>query len=403
MMTNPASLDELKRQLAELDELSRQGVLTGDAARSAREDLERRIVAAVTAQGAAAAPVAAAEPAPRVPMKLSLAIAAFVLVVGAVGYGVHGDWQGWKVGPPDPALRDQPAAAQDGAPSQQQIEGLVTALEERLKSTPDDVQAWQMLGRTQAALGRADEALKAFRKVSELKPGDAQALADLADAVGMVNNRSLDGEPEKLIAQALKADPNNVKALALGGTIAFNREQYPKAVDLWERAIRNAGPTGEFAQQLQGAVDEARKRGGMPSAPPVAQAAPQAPAVPASAGAAAAAGATITGRVELAPALRDRIAPGDTVFVFARPADGSRMPLAIVKRTAGELPFEFTLDDSQAMTQEMRLSTQKNVIVGVRVSKTGDAMPKAGDLQGTSQPVAVGSKGVRLVIDETVK
>ncbi|WP_050985690.1 c-type cytochrome biogenesis protein CcmI/CycH [Rubrivivax gelatinosus] len=121
------------------------------------------------------------------------------------------------------------------------------------------------------------------------------------------------------------------------------------------------------------------------------------------AGAVAAAGATITGRVELAPALRERIAPGDTVFVFARPADGSRMPLAIVKRTAGELPFEFTLDDSQAMTQEMRLSTQKNVIVGVRVSKTGDAMPKAGDLQGTSQPVAVGSKGVRLVIDETVK
>ncbi|MGC4079749.1 MAG: c-type cytochrome biogenesis protein CcmI [Rubrivivax sp.] len=403
MMTNPASLDELKRQLAELDELSRQGVLTGDAARSAREDLERRIVAAVTAQGAAAAPAAVAEPAPRVPMKLSLAIAAFVLVVGAVGYGVHGDWQGWQVGPPDPALRDQPAAAQDGAPSQQQIEGLVAALEERLKSTPDDVQAWQMLGRTQAALGRADEALKAFRKVSELKPGDAQALADLADAVGMVNNRSLDGEPEKLIAQALKADPNNVKALALGGTIAFNREQYPKAVDLWERAIRNAGPTGEFAQQLQGAVDEARKRGGMPPAPPVAQAAPQASAVPASAGAAAAAGATITGRVELAPALRDRIAPGDTVFVFARPADGSRMPLAIVKRTAGELPFEFTLDDSQAMTQEMRLSTQKNVIVGVRVSKTGDAMPKAGDLQGKSQPVAVGSQGVRLVIDETVK
>ncbi|MBG6082087.1 cytochrome c-type biogenesis protein CcmH [Rubrivivax gelatinosus] len=403
MMTNPASLDELKRQLAELDELSRQGVLTGDAARSAREDLERRIVAAVTAQGAAAAPAPAAEPAPRVPMKLSLAIAAFVLVVGAAGYAVHGDWQGWKVGPPDPALREQAAAAQDGQPSQQQIEGLVGALEERLKSTPDDVQAWQMLGRTYAALGRADEALKAFRKVGELKPGDAQALADLADAIGMVNNRSLDGEPEKLIAQALKADPNNVKALALGGTIAFNREQYPKAVDLWERAIRNAGPAGEFAQQLQGAVDEARKRGGMPPAVPVAQAAPPAPAVPASAGAVAAAGATITGRVELAPALRERIAPGDTVFVFARPADGSRMPLAIVKRTAGELPFEFTLDDSQAMTQEMRLSTQKNVIVGVRVSKTGDAMPKAGDLQGTSQPVAVGSKGVRLVIDETVK
>ncbi|EGJ10250.1 TPR repeat-containing protein, partial [Rubrivivax benzoatilyticus JA2 = ATCC BAA-35] len=92
-----------------------------------------------------------------------------------------------------------------------------------------------------------------------------------------------------------------------------------------------------------------------------------------------------------------------TVFVFARPADGSRMPLAIVKRTAGELPFEFTLDDSQAMTQEMLLSAQKRVIVGVRVSKTGDAMPQPGDLQGFSEPVAVGANGVRIVIGDVVK
>ncbi|MCD0416758.1 c-type cytochrome biogenesis protein CcmI [Rubrivivax sp. JA1024] len=402
MMTNPASLDELKRQLAELDELGRQGVLTGDAARSAREDLERRIVAAVTAQGAAAA-TPPEPPQPRVPRRLSLAVAAFVLVAGAAGYAVHGDWPGWKVGPPDPAQREEAAATGDGAPSQQQIEALVGALEERLKQEPGDVQAWQMLGRTYAALGRADEALKAYRKVAELKPGDAQALADLADAIGMVNNRSLDGEPEKLIAQALKADPKNVKALALGGTIAFNREQYPRAVQLWEQAIQAAGPSGEFAQQLQGAVDEARRRGGMAPAAPLAQAAPQAPAVPASGAAVAAANGRVSGRVELAPALRERVASGDTVFVFARPADGSRMPLAIVKRTAGELPFEFTLDDSQAMTQEMLLSAQKRVIVGVRVSKTGDAMPQPGDLQGFSEPVAVGANGVRIVIGDVVK
>ncbi|MBZ8142282.1 c-type cytochrome biogenesis protein CcmI [Rubrivivax gelatinosus] len=398
MMTNPASLDELKRQLEELETLSRQGVLTGDAARAAREDLERRIVAAVTAQAAAPAP--AAEAAPRLPTRLKAIVAAFVLVAGGAGYALHGDWQGWKVGPPDPALREQAAAgAQAEGPDAKQIEAMVAALEERLKGTPDDVQAWQMLGRTYAALGRADDALKAFRKVSELKPGDAQALADLADALGMVNNRSLDGEPERLIAQALKADPKNVKALALGGTIAFNREQYPQAAALWERAIQAAGPEGEFAKQLQGAVDEARRRGGL--APSAAASA----AVPAAGGkTAAAAGATsVSGRVELAPALRERIAPGDTVYVFARPAEGPRMPLATLRKTAGDLPFNFTLDDSQAMSPDAKLSSQQRVVIGVRISKSGDALPQPGDLQGFSQPVAVGARDVRVLIDDTVR
>lgn len=400
MMTNPASLDELKRQLEELETLSRQGVLTGDAARAAREDLERRIVAAVTTQATAPAPVA--EAAPRLPTRLKVIVAAFVLVAGGAGYALHGDWQGWKVGPPDPALREQAAAgagAEADGPDAKQIEAMVAALEERLKGTPDDVQAWQMLGRTYAALGRADDALKAFRKVSALKPGDAQALADLADALGMANNRSLEGEPERLIAQALKADPKNVKALALGGTIAFNREQYPQAAALWERAIQAAGPQGEFAKQLQGAVDEARRRGGMA---PVAAASAAAPA--AAGKTAAAAGATsVSGRVELAPALRERIAPGDTVFVFARPAEGPRMPLATLRKTAADLPFSFTLDDSQAMSPDAKLSSQQRVVIGVRISKSGDALPRPGDLQGFSQPVAVGARDVRVLIDDTVR
>jgi cytochrome c-type biogenesis protein CcmH len=91
------------------------------------------------------------------------------------------------------------------------------------------------------------------------------------------------------------------------------------------------------------------------------------------------------------------------LFVFARPAEGSRMPLAIVRAKAGELPYEFRLDDSQAMTANARLSGQAQVVVGARISKTGNAMAQPGDLFGASSPVAPGASGLALVIDQVQK
>jgi len=93
------------------------------------------------------------------------------------------------------------------------------------------------------------------------------------------------------------------------------------------------------------------------------------------------------------------VAPGDTLFVFARAAEGPRMPLAILKRGAGELPFNFTLDDSMAMSQELRLSSAKQVVVGARISKSGNATPQSGDLVGQSAPLDPRSQGVVLTID----
>ena len=94
------------------------------------------------------------------------------------------------------------------------------------------------------------------------------------------------------------------------------------------------------------------------------------------------------------------MAAGDTLFIFARAASGPRMPLAIVRRTAGELPVRFTLDDSTAMTPEMRLSKFSEVVVGARISKSGNAMPQSGDLVGASAAIRPGATGLRITISE---
>jgi cytochrome c-type biogenesis protein CcmH len=118
---------------------------------------------------------------------------------------------------------------------------------------------------------------------------------------------------------------------------------------------------------------------------------------------AAAAGGTIRGTVRLAPALAAMASPTDTVFIMARPAEGSRMPLAILRKQVRDLPAEFTLDDSLAMSPAAKLSLFPKVVVAARVTKSGQAAQSAGDLVGQSAPVAPTASGLMIEINEVVK
>jgi len=327
---------------------------------------------------------------PRPSRRLLAAVLSFVLLVAAGGYAWYGRPDAWR-GPPETAA----AAASPEA----QIAAMVGQLEERLKAQPDDAQGWTMLGRSYSVLGRYAEADQAYRKVISLRPTDAQAWADRADALAMANGRQLQGEPETLIARALELDPKNLKALALAGTIAFDRADYAAATRLWEAAVAAGEPGSELVRNLQGGVDEARKRalaaGGGPAAAASAPGAAQTAAAPAA--------ARVGGKVVLAPELAARAAPDDTVFVFARAVDGPRAPLAVLRRQVKDLPFDFVLDDSLAMNAALKLSSAQQVVVSARVSKAGNAVAQAGDLQGSTAPVAVGATDLQIVIAEVVK
>jgi cytochrome c-type biogenesis protein CcmH len=119
--------------------------------------------------------------------------------------------------------------------------------------------------------------------------------------------------------------------------------------------------------------------------------------------AAAASGPGVSGKVTLAPDLAKKASPEDTVFIFARAAEGPRMPLAILRKKVSDLPLKFTLDDSLAMSPAARLSGMPQVIVGARISKSGNAMPQPGDLQGFTKPVNNTAKDITIVIDTEIQ
>ena len=399
-------IDEIKRQIGQLDELIKSGVLSEQAGQEARTRLETELGTLGVDASSIGEPGAADTAKTKAPMGLLLGIAGFVVVFAAGSYALLGNKAGLSVAPaPEQAASaaENAAGPSAHATTAGQIEAMIARLEERMKTTPNDVEGWAMLGRSYSAVGKHAESLQAHRKIIEINPKDAQAYADLADAMGSANGRSLDGEPEQLIAKSLKLDPDNVKALALSGTMYFNRGDAKTAAKHWEHALRFVDVGGPMATQLEGAVAQARERAGMPALAPVAKVAAAATAAAQPAPAAAGAGGSIQGRVTLSDKLKAQASPEDTVFIFARAMQGGKAPLAIIRKQVKDLPFEFTLDDSQAMSPAMRLSSATEVKVGARISKSGNAISQPGDMQGLTDAVAVGAKGVNVEISETIR
>jgi cytochrome c-type biogenesis protein CcmH len=301
------------------------------------------------------------------------------------------------------ALRVTADATNPGAPkSHEEIVAVVETLAKRMKEHPEDPKGWRLLGRAYTAMGRFREAAAAFQEAAKRGGEDASLLADWADALAM-QNQSLEGEPSTLIARALALDPNDEKALSLAASAAFYRRDFDVAIAQWRKLQSLYPPASDEAKEVGSFIAEAEaaKRGGVAAGNAPDAAASVAPPSAPTAGAATA--STITGNVSLDPKLQGSASPNDTLFIYARAAQGPRMPLAIVRASAKDLPRAFTLDDSMAMTPTNRLSTAANVIVEARISKSGNAIAAPGDLVGTSGVIKPGSRDVSIVINDVVR
>lgn len=389
------NLGLLRDQLADLDAEHARGALSAEQYAESKAELERRVLEETeTGTRAAAA-------SPSGGRATAAVIAAAVPIAAVVLYISFGD-------PGALDLQSRRAAlGHTKQPTQQDIDTMLVRLAQRLEKEPDNAEGWAMLARSYYVLQRYPEAVQAYERLVKLVPQEPAVLVDYADALAMRNGRKISGKPLELVQEALKLDPNQTKALAMAGTEAFDRNDFRLAVEYWEKLRSVAPPDSEMARNIVDSIAEARQRGGLgPGPESAAQAMPVAPpgaaARPAPPAAAASGAASVQGTVQLDPAVAARVSPTDAVFVFARAIEGPRMPLAVFRLQARDLPAKFMLDDSLAMAPQFRLSNFKNVLVNARVSKSGSATPSAGDLEGKGVAVDLGTRDVVLTIDRVV-
>lgn len=308
------------------------------------------------------------------------------------------------------------------------MDSALKKLREHLRETPGDIQGWMMLGRTMLTMKNYKEAEAAFTKADQLAPGNPAIMVDLADAIAMVQGQDLSGKPWELVQKALKIDPTNWKALMMGGTDYFNRGDYRHAVMYWERLLGTLSANDDMRAAVIGSIQEARKLGnivgpvqdtldfGKPADNKDERAVPmmsqmmkngsapmgQTP-VPAQAMKAT---HFISGVVELDPKLEEQAAKFDTLYVTARPASGSRAPIAQLKIKVLSFPVHFKLDNTMLPPMDMgggTLDEHENVMITARLGNSQQMMPANGDLEGqTSNAVKVGADDITLKLTNVI-
>lgn len=378
-------------QIADLDREHESGHISDAEWQQSRDELSMRLLEDTSAQDD---PVAKQEK----PALWTAVLVAVALPLSAVGMYM------W-VGEPD-ALNPMAVQSNDKVDPTQLLQ-MAESLAQKLNDKPDNLQGWVMLGRTYRTLEKFDASVQAYDRALKLSADDDLKL-ERVEVLAMKSQGNFEGEPWNVIRDILQRDPQNYGALLMAGSASYSHEKFADALKYWQQARKPLAADNPDVPGLDEAIASVQQKLGMPvqvaKGPSAQMNAAQTPAAAPSANTSGAAstGLTVSGQVAIAEALKGKVKPSDVVFIYATPANGERMPLAIFKTTVAQLPLAFTLDDSTAMTPDRKLSGAGEVLVKVRVSKSGNAMPQSGDLAGTLGPVKVGAKGLKLEIKDQI-
>ena len=248
------------------------------------------------------------------------------------------------------------------AAPQMSMAEMESAIRQRLQENPEDVEGWFLLGRTYMAQQQYDKAVTAYQRSHDLLPNEPGIMFALADALGMKSNGNLLGEPEALIQRGLNLAPRFPNGLWLAGLAAEQRQDFSAAHRYWTELLPLIADNPESSREVQNLLHVLEQRN---------------PELAGSATAAVAAGIRVS--VDITSELRAKASPDTAVFVYAKAMQGPPMPLAVKKIQLKDLPATLALSDADAMMPAMKLSGFDPVIVGARVSFSGNPVAQNGD------------------------
>ena len=368
-----SNISIFRDRLVELESDRDSGVLSDERFAEAKADLERELLQDVSRDEANL------NARPSKPAAIITGVVGVVLAVGL--YLQIGGTEAFDAPGPD---------AMQGFDREAQIQFVrdnVDTLRAQVAANPDELEPTLMLARSYMVLQELDQALAVYEAAYPRFRESPQLLADYAEALAFRNGGRFDGEPGSLIQEALEVDPAHPKALWLAGVTAMQANQQERAEDYWRRLLAVLRAGSSAAMEIQQVLAD-MGAGGLQPAP------------------SDDAHARMTVGVTLAPELAERVSADATVFVLARAAgEGApRAPLAVARHAVADLPLEVVLDESMAMVPDLSLATVPEVVIEVRVSRSGQAEAAPGDLFGRSEPLVVGQdESVTVVIDEVVE
>jgi cytochrome c-type biogenesis protein CcmH len=238
---------------------------------------------------------------------------------------------------------------------QPSVDSLLLKMEQHLEKNPTDIKAWSMLGQTYFSMQQLEKANIAFTKAYELDPKNEDIILSLASGLATMNDNQLLGRPIQLVQSVLEKNPNNVKALWLAGYATYQAGNYALAQTTWERTYVLMSETDPERKMIAQYIEDIKRLQNEKNA---------------------------DSKVIVFVSLADNIKAdsSDFVMVYARTPTGMKMPVAIQKIRVADLPATIILTDLDAAMPTRKISQMTEVLVFVRLSKTGQAIQQAGDI-----------------------
>ena len=357
-----------QERMAELQVQLEEGVLSAEQLETGRAEAARELLA--DTEGVAPVRVSSLGKA------LPLLAAIMVPVLGLGLYLHHGS-------------SDKVELTREFSQPPQSLEQMVARLERAAAAQPDSAEGLYFLGRAYMAQNRPADAAKVFERTVALAGRQPELLGQWAQAQYFADDKQWSDKTQALTDEALKADPKEVTSLGLLGIAAFEAKRYQEAIGYWQR-LMNELPEGDQSRAaLEGGIEKAREQlladGGKVEVAPASKVQ-----------------ASIKVSVDLADALKSKVLPGDSVFIFARAVSGPPAPLAVKRVTVADLPITVELGDVDAMMPQLKLSNFPEVQLVARVSRAGQ--PTAGEWAGRSKPLSSSTQELQqLTIDSPDK
>ncbi|MBH0067314.1 MULTISPECIES: c-type cytochrome biogenesis protein CcmI [unclassified Pseudoalteromonas] len=298
---------------------------------------------------------------------------AFVLALTGIFYSFTGSQQqisAWHDAMDNLADYGERAVMQKGEPlSQNELQAFALALRTKLSRSGDDEVAWMLLGRVAMSLNEFDMAQQSFDKALRMNPDNMQVLISYSQVLLLEGSEANMTRAAGMLSKVLNVEPTNLDAISLLALIAYERKDWPQAKTAFEVLLasmeKNDSRYNMISERIADIEQQMQSEG---SVMPVTTTT-----------------AAIAVTVDIAKELIDKQPKDGILFIFAKAATGSPMPLAAVKLTKYSFPITVELSDSSAMVAGLNLSSAENIIISARISIDDSVMPSSGELEGHSQ------------------
>jgi cytochrome c-type biogenesis protein CcmH len=267
----------------------------------------------------------------------------------------------------------QASLQKDNVHSQEELDEFIRSVEKDVQDNPGNVESRIALGQVYVELERYSDAAAVYRQLYQIRPDDPAILLDYAEALALFHDNRLIGRPTELLNEVLAIEPDNGRALWLAGFASLQAGDREQTLMHWDRLLAGIEPNSEIYAQVTKLIDQIKLNQPSSEAAEVEKD--------------KIATQSITVNVSIAPEFDANIDPNTTLFVFARAAEGPRMPLAVHKGKAKDLPLSVSLDDSMAMVPNMSLSRFPQIVIGARLSTNDQPQGQSGDYEGFSTTI----------------